>query len=738
MSSPPASPSPSPEDKAMQQLQSEHFKLLDKIDELRTIGVGGLVALPQLIVCGDQSSGKSSVLEAISRVRFPIKSSVCTRFPTEVVLRRNPSPKIKVSIEPGESRTEEQKQDLRNFTHDAFSNSKDLGDLITEATERMGLKETDAARAFSHDVLKIEISGPDKPELTLVDLPGLYANPSEKQGAEGIKIVLDLTRKYMRNPRSIILAVINAKNNIHLQKVLKIAEEHDPQRERTLGIITQPDRLDGDVVEEDYYLQAVRNERTILRLGWHALRNRRYEEQGADDDKRDETERVFFEKGRWASVSREYVGIDSLRRRLSCVLLQHVQCNLPDLITDIKVKIADRQQRLARLGEERSTVQQQRGFLLNISRRFEQITEKALNGMYTDEFFVSNDDGPEDVQNFCRLRAIIRDLNEDFVEAMEIRGCCEMINGSTAHYALTSTNDRRSSNPYMNGFTANPIAPQKYEKKVINRARIERGIELPGSPNQVLVGKLFREQSKPWEEIASQHLLKSWNAVNLFVRRVIRYLADEHTYFVLVSTALAPALKKLENSIMDKLDELTKHSKRGHPLPIGKAFLYKIQESRTDRQVLTIKKELSEPNALFPSVDDNKTVNIGQLDAVRPFLKKDGDRFAAADIIDQMQAYYDTAIVTFMENIAVLAIENCLLEPLKDIFSSHAINGMNEERIRELAAEQPHIQNDRDNLRVELQQLKAGLNVFSVYNSEGSSPPPPPIFVERVVRAPDA
>lgn len=76
------------EDDALHQLQQEQSKLLDKIDELRTIGVGGLVELPQLIVCGNQSSGKSSVLEAISRVRFPAKSNVCTRFATEVILRR--------------------------------------------------------------------------------------------------------------------------------------------------------------------------------------------------------------------------------------------------------------------------------------------------------------------------------------------------------------------------------------------------------------------------------------------------------------------------------------------------------------------------------------------------------------------------------------------------------------------------------------------------------------------------
>lgn len=39
--------------------------------------------------CGDQSSGKSSCLEAISGVPFPRKDTLCTRFATEVVLRKN-------------------------------------------------------------------------------------------------------------------------------------------------------------------------------------------------------------------------------------------------------------------------------------------------------------------------------------------------------------------------------------------------------------------------------------------------------------------------------------------------------------------------------------------------------------------------------------------------------------------------------------------------------------------------
>jgi len=56
------------------------------------------IELPQIIVIGDQSSGKSSVLEAISRIKFPAKSGLGTRITTKLVLRNSASPKVDVSI----------------------------------------------------------------------------------------------------------------------------------------------------------------------------------------------------------------------------------------------------------------------------------------------------------------------------------------------------------------------------------------------------------------------------------------------------------------------------------------------------------------------------------------------------------------------------------------------------------------------------------------------------------------
>jgi hypothetical protein len=73
---------------SLQELRSaDQRKVMDMVDKLRRTGLSGIVELPQLVVCGDQSSGKSSVLEAITEIPFPRKENLCTRFATEVSLQ---------------------------------------------------------------------------------------------------------------------------------------------------------------------------------------------------------------------------------------------------------------------------------------------------------------------------------------------------------------------------------------------------------------------------------------------------------------------------------------------------------------------------------------------------------------------------------------------------------------------------------------------------------------------------
>ncbi|MBN3298266.1 MX3 protein, partial [Amia calva] len=61
---------------------------IDLIDSLRYHGIEKDLNLPAIAVIGDQSSGKSSVLEALSGVPLPRGSGIVTRCPLELKLRR--------------------------------------------------------------------------------------------------------------------------------------------------------------------------------------------------------------------------------------------------------------------------------------------------------------------------------------------------------------------------------------------------------------------------------------------------------------------------------------------------------------------------------------------------------------------------------------------------------------------------------------------------------------------------
>ena len=103
--------------------------LLQKIDKLFACGVGDYIALPQLVVVGDQSSGKSSVLEGLTNLPFPRDSGLCTRFATQITFRRAQESNISVSIIPAKDASPEHiavtqawvKDDLKTLDARTFS-----------------------------------------------------------------------------------------------------------------------------------------------------------------------------------------------------------------------------------------------------------------------------------------------------------------------------------------------------------------------------------------------------------------------------------------------------------------------------------------------------------------------------------------------------------------------------------------------------------------------------------------
>lgn len=113
-------------------LRNDHV-YVGVIDKLREYGMADTVSLPQLVAVGDQSSGKSSLLESITGFTFPRASSLCTRYATQITCSRDSIEGIDISIIPGPEPNEARRERLRSFKRSLKMDELALAQVFAEA-----------------------------------------------------------------------------------------------------------------------------------------------------------------------------------------------------------------------------------------------------------------------------------------------------------------------------------------------------------------------------------------------------------------------------------------------------------------------------------------------------------------------------------------------------------------------------------------------------------------------------
>lgn len=224
---------------ALEDLQTdEQRQILDTVAQIRKCGLDSILELPQLVVCGDQSAGKSSVLEALTEIPFPRSDNACTSYATEIILRRATTQAISVKIIPDEERPNAEKEKIQAF-QESISNFDELPRVMASATAMMGVDESessDPARwAPARDILSIEVEGPTRPQFTLVDLPGLIQTDTKGVPKGAVDTVKQITDHYISQRRTICLAIVSGSNDYANQGILSRVREVDPEGDRTLG-----------------------------------------------------------------------------------------------------------------------------------------------------------------------------------------------------------------------------------------------------------------------------------------------------------------------------------------------------------------------------------------------------------------------------------------------------------------------------------------------------------------------
>ncbi|KAI7878295.1 hypothetical protein K492DRAFT_212582 [Lichtheimia hyalospora FSU 10163] len=228
-----------------EQLMMLTKKLIEIRSILMSIDHNETLKLPSIVVVGSQSSGKSSVLEAIVGHEFlPKGSNMVTRRPIELTLIHTPGEDEEYGEFP---------QLGLGKMHDFKKVQKTLVDMNLAVSEE---------ECVSDKPIELKIYSPNVPDLTLIDLPG-YIQISNKNQPETLKSKIeDLCEKYIRGP-NIILAVCAANVDLANSPALRASRKMDPLGLRTIGVITKM-----DLVTPEAGASVLRNADYPLHLGY--------------------------------------------------------------------------------------------------------------------------------------------------------------------------------------------------------------------------------------------------------------------------------------------------------------------------------------------------------------------------------------------------------------------------------------------------------------------------------------
>lgn len=145
----------------------DQAEVLDSIEYLQQTSICAGIDTPRIVICGDHSSDKDSLLEALTQLPFPPRSSVTQYCATELVMRYAANPRVYASIRPGPSRFNADALYLRRFRYmSQVVSQSETEKLFCKAIGHLNkLQSTSGDR---YNTLRIEITGPTQLPLTLI------------------------------------------------------------------------------------------------------------------------------------------------------------------------------------------------------------------------------------------------------------------------------------------------------------------------------------------------------------------------------------------------------------------------------------------------------------------------------------------------------------------------------------------------------------------------------------------
>ncbi|PGH08017.1 dynamin GTPase [Blastomyces parvus] len=369
----------------MASLGDDLLVTVNKLQDLvfNTIGNDSL-DLPQIVVVGSQSSGKSSVLENIvGRDFLPRGSGIVTRRPLILQLINIPSDRDDLPDDhevhvPHTASSVAGQKEWAEFHHQPGRKYDDFAQVKQEI-ENETARIAGNNKGINRQPINLKIFSPHVLNLTLVDLPGLTKVPIGDQPSDIEKQTRNLISEYIAKPNSIILAVSPANVDLVNSEALKLARHVDPMGRRTIGILTKLDLMDHGTNALDILSGRV----YPLKLGFIGVVNRSQQDIQSGKSLADAlaAEADFFRHHPAYRNIASRCGTQFLAKSLNTTLMSHIRDRLPDIKARLNTLMGQTQQELASYGNKQFSGKEHRGSLiLQLMTRFASSFISSIDG----------------------------------------------------------------------------------------------------------------------------------------------------------------------------------------------------------------------------------------------------------------------------------------------------------------------------------------------------------------------
>lgn len=369
---------------------------------------------------------------------------------------------------------------------------------------------------------------------------------------------------------------------------------------------------------------------------------------------------------------------------------------------------------------------------MQLSLQFYDLTKAGVNGHYESDYFGTVDKRSNfgSTLHERRLRAAVQLLNVKFAKKMseighkyKFEGLVGLEEDGSDGYADTPASgvnsDQDEVEPELDW--AFPVPEVLSRSKALSWVRTvlirTRGRELPGNFNPLLIGELFWEQSKNWQELAEDHLQDVSKLCSNFVIDLLRDICPLDVSSRVQASVVEESLKRRVEAGEAELNKLLQDRKR-YPMTYNHYYTLTIQKMRRekyrdkcdclkDAASTSIMYDINRHCAQVPKASHDKVV--------RDFNEKlelDMDGHSCCDALDDLRAFYKVALKIFIDNVIVQAIERHIVHGLEEVFSPLVVVALDDEEVSNLASEPSTTVRQREHLEGRRSTLEKGRNVF--------------------------